>query len=83
MVEQILVLTNFTTSLCLMQTVVSAISEVTLETDLQTNIILGIASSSNGFNLNVPLILIRVPTYLLFPLRVSRSTELLFQMLLI
>ena len=33
----------------------SPISGVTIETDSQSNIILGIASSSNGFNLSVPL----------------------------
>lgn len=33
----------------------SAITGVTIETDSQSNVILGIASSSNGFNLNVPL----------------------------
>ncbi|QNI86494.1 putative conserved secreted CHAT domain-containing protein [Synechococcus sp. PROS-7-1] len=33
----------------------SAITGVTIEADSQSNVILGIASSSNGFNLNVPL----------------------------
>ena len=33
----------------------SSISGVTIETDSQSNVILGVASSSNGFNLSVPL----------------------------
>ena len=33
----------------------SSISGVTIETDAQSNVILGVASSSNGFNLSVPL----------------------------
>ena len=37
------------------RTAESSITGVTIETDAQSNVILGVASSSNGFNLSVPL----------------------------